>query len=164
MKSVDELLKAASNVSISPKKYNTSSRGIMSFSLVNSEGNGKRFTMTKSLITAIDVDKHVEIIPISEEGTLLAAKKLPFDNAIKNTLKPKGEGRLVYSASIVSLLTESFNLDFKNHVSMSFQNIRIDKLPDGSPLAIINMLDPKPYKYENEEDKSDEENPDRNEG
>ena len=151
MKTLNELLNAANNVKLPSSALTASSKGIMSFGIVNSEGNGKRFTMTKSLVNAIGVDKNVELFPIPNEGVLFVAKELPFDNAINKKLKDKGEGRLAYAAPIVNLLIKSFDLDFGKHVSMSFQDIKIDKLPDGSPVAIINMLNHKPYSDDNED-------------
>lgn len=145
MKTLNELLNAANNVKLPSSALTASSKGIMSFGIVNSEGNGKRFTMTKALINAIGVDKKVELLPIPDEGVLFVANKLPFDNAVKKELRANGEGRLAYAAPIVAFLIDSFNLDFGNHVSMTFQDITIDKLPDGSPVAIINMINPKPY-------------------
>ena len=151
MKSVTELLNSASNVKLPSVASMATGRGIMSFGLVNSEGNGKRFTLTKSLINANRIDKKVALLPIPEEGVLLLAEKLPFENAIEKTLKLKGEARLSYAAPVVALLTECFKLNFGTHVSMSFQDITIDKLPDGSPLAIVNMQNPKSYAGAREE-------------
>lgn len=159
MKTIEELIKAASSSKLPLFTSNTSGRGIMSFGLVYSEANGKRFTMTKSLVTAIGVDEYVELFPIKEEGTLLVAKKLPFENKIRKKIRSKGDSKLSYAASVVSFFIEYFGLNFGKHVSMTFQDITIEKLPDGSPVAIINMLNPKPYSdldFQNDTD-SDEE-------
>ena len=159
MKSLTELLNSASQVKLPSVSSTSSGRGLMSFGLINSEKNGKRFTMTKSLISAIGVDKTVELLPIPDENVLMLAKKLPFENAIKKNLKNNGDGRLSYAAPVVTMLVQCFNLEFGNHVSMTFQDITIDELPDKTPVAIINMQNPKPYSVSTsqEDEMSDEE-------
>jgi len=146
MKPVDELLKSVPDVDLPPiASAAFGGRGILSFGVVNSENNGKRITLTKSLAGAIGADDSVDILPIPDEGVVLLAKNLPFHQKITMNLRGKDGHKISYVAQVVALLIKCFSLDFKGHVSQTFQDICIDKLPDGSPLAVVNMLNPKPY-------------------
>lgn len=146
VKNIEEIRRKFANISKVTEGNTASGLSKMSLTVVyNRNGNGKRITLTKSLASAIGIDNSVDLLPIPDEGVVFLAKKLPYPQAITRSLRGKDGHKISYAAQVVALLIECFSLDFKGHVSQTYQDIRIDKLPDGSPLAIVNMLNPKPY-------------------
>lgn len=85
--------------------------------LVNSEKNGKRAMVSKEVLELIGDTSEIEI-GITDEGIAIA-KKLP-QNGTKFSLKRVGNKGAIYSSSLVNELTEAFDLDFSDRVSITF--------------------------------------------
>lgn len=133
---INELLELASK-SETPVIKSTASNGRYSFSVVNSESNGKRISISKALAEALDLEDSVSLLPIQEEGLLMLSKKPLSAKASSGRLKERGK-KLCYNASLVRLITDAFRLDFSNHVSLSFSDISIED-HEGEPVAVVVM-------------------------
>lgn len=117
-----------------------SSGGSLSFNIVNSESNGKRIRFSKGLALAVGITESADMLPIKDEGLLMVAENLPYGAACPVKLNGKGgNAKIAYNSGMVALLTNVFELDFTKHVSMSFSDISIEKLDDGTPVALIRM-------------------------
>lgn len=112
-------------------------RSNLSFNIVNSKRNGKRVKLSKDLAQEINATDSADMLPLEEEGLLMVAKKLPFEAAYPVSLKGDNEAKIAYNSGVVALLTQVFGLNFADHTSMSFSDITIDKLEDGTPVALI---------------------------
>lgn len=130
---ISELLQQAAATNI-PQVYNEGARH-HSLGIVNSEGNGKRITLSKKLIARLELEENFQLLPIPSEGVALIAQKLPSNQASTARLSSKGRG-VCYSAGLVQLLTQLFKLDFSEHVSRTFTDITFDEI-DGMPVAIV---------------------------
>ena len=142
MNNLSTLLSAAAKVEL-PLKQLTASNSPLSFSIVNSS-NGKRLRFSKSLVEALGLEDTAEIAPVPDQSCILIAKKLPMDNVLLANLKPDGERRVSYTATSIQALTKLFTLNFSEHSSMSFQKITLDKLEDGTPVAITEIFNKYP--------------------
>jgi len=140
---LDNLLALANNVVI-PNIFSTdeTSNGTLSFGVVNSNSNGKRFTISKTLAAVLNLDNAVYLTFVPQEGILLLSATKVSDTSVRVTLKgTKKTKRIGYNAVVVLSLKKSFNLDYSNCVSLSFRDITIDN-NNGTPCAIINMRMP----------------------
>ena len=120
----------------------------MSLGIVNSETSGRRVSFSKALSTALGLETAVEIALVPDEGCALVAAKLPHANVIKAKLSDKGgkDGRKIsYSASAVHALTEAFKLNFAEHVSVSYDNVTVEALEDGTAVAVVEIFNKFPY-------------------
>ncbi len=120
----------------------------MSLGIVNSEANGRRVSFSKALSTALGLKTTAEIALVPDEGCVLIAAKLPHANVIKAKLSAKGskEGRKIsYSASAVHALTEAFKLNFAEHVSVSYDDVTVEALDDGTKVAVVEIFNKFPY-------------------
>lgn len=115
----------------------TSATGKYSLGLVNSESNGKRFTLSKSLAQELGIDKEVFLMPHPEARIIVISKEKIFPNSSKGTLSGKDK-KTCYSAGIVKLLTDYFKIDFSEHVSRTFTDIDIDIYNDNK-VAVITV-------------------------
>lgn len=113
----------------------------LSFNIVNSPRNGKRLRLSRGLACTVGVTKSAAMLPLPDEGLLMVAEKLPYKAAIPVSLKDDYGAKIGYNSGMVALLTEVFNLSFENHVSMSFSDITLDQLEDGTPVALISITD-----------------------
>ena len=112
----------------------------LSLNIVNSERNGKRIKLSKDLASAVGITESATMLPIKSEGLLMVAEKLPYESSRQATLKDDKRGdKIAYSYDMVALLTKVFELDFTDHVSMSFNGISIEKLEDDTPVALIRI-------------------------
>lgn len=122
----------------------TSSHGKLSFGIVNSAANGKRVSFSKALATSLQLEENgtVKIIPVPDLGVIMIGKDLSVEKTYVCPLKFSKERFVSYHSACVAGITESFGLDFKKHVSMSFSRIEIDKdIVNGSPYAIVTVKD-----------------------
>lgn len=133
----NKLCEAAKNQSPVAVMHTSSGNSPLSFGIVNSSANGKRISLSKSLVANLGLDNQIAIIPIPAEGVVMVARDLPFDGAIRGELRGEDK-KLWYASNIVLLLTELFGLDFKTRVSRSFNDISINEL-DGVPVATIRI-------------------------
>lgn len=134
IKRIEAAAKAAQLPRLATSTFRTSN---LSFDIVNSKRNGKRVKLSKDLAQAVDLTDSADMLPLEEEGLLMVAKKLPFEAACPVLLKGDNEAKIAYNSGVVALLTQMFGLNFADHTSMSFSNITIDKLEDGTPVALI---------------------------
>lgn len=128
----------------SAKVFSGNSR--LSFNIVNSDSNGKRVKLSKDLAAAIGITERADILPIKGEGLIMVAEKLPYEAACSVSLKDEGRNgrtgaKIAYNSGMVALLTKEFDLDFSEHVSMSFSDISIEKLEDETTVALIRISD-----------------------
>ena len=89
------------------------------------------------------------MLPIKDEGLLMVAEKLPYKAACSVSLKDEGRNgrdgaKIAYNSGMVALLTREFDLDFSKHVSMSFSDISIETLEDGTTVALIRISNGQP--------------------
>ena len=112
--------------------------GKYSVSVVNSNGNGKRITLSKALVEKLELDGSVSFIPLKEERVILMAKELPFPSASTIELT-SGDKRIAYNADAVKLLVDEFDLDYSGgRTSMSFNHIDFN-VHDGITIATIEI-------------------------
>ena len=117
-----------------------SGSGKYSISVVNSDGNGKRISLSKALVEKLGLTDSVSLLPIKENGILMVAKKLPFERASDITLNSKDK-RTAYNAEAVQLITATFGLDYSSKTSYSFNDIEfMDE--DGMEIAAVYMSVP----------------------
>lgn len=105
---------------IKPKSKDTSRVDITSggaMTIVNSKDNGKRITISKGSMEYIGNPESVEI-GFTEDGIVIG-DKLP-ENGERFTLRKVGSKAVIYSAQLVKEITELFELDFSNRVSITF--------------------------------------------
>ncbi len=139
-----DLMKAATET-ILPKVKKTSARSnAAAFGIVNHD-DGRRLTLNRELSEKLSLDNSTTLafMPVPSMNRLLVAAKLPLDNALRSDkVKNKAGVRTVYSAPFVYNISECFHLDYSKHTSLTFSNIYIDSLEDGTPVAIVDMTQP----------------------
>ncbi len=134
---------AAQSVQLPKIAIPRASNSRLSFGIVNSPRNGKRLRLSMGLASAVNVTKDAAMLPIPDEGLLMVAEKLSFDETRTVSLKndSRSNAKISYNTDMVLLLTKVFNLDFTEHVSVSFNDVTLDTLSDGTPVALIRILD-----------------------
>lgn len=109
----------------------THSRGGLSFSIVNTQGNGKRLRFSPMLLEKLGKPTSIRIV-INEKGTgILVARD-------SSGLK-LAKGGVLYQGSLVQTLTDAFALDFSSVTSRSFSQVKILE-EDGIQYAEIIIL------------------------
>lgn len=138
-----EIEAAAQAVQLPKIATSRTSNSRLSFNIVNSPRNGKRLRLSMGLTSAVNIKGNADMLPLEDKGLLMVAEKLPFDSACTVSLKDdsRSSAKICYNTDMVLLLTNMFNLDFTDHVSMSFDNITLDKLSDGTDVALIPIFD-----------------------
>lgn len=132
----DKLFEAAEAADI--QQVTGSGSGKYSVSVVNSDGNGKRITLSKSLVEELGLDGHVSLIPLKHERVLMLAKTLPFPRASNIELTSKDK-RTAYHAEAVKLIVTAFNLNYSGgKTSMSFSDINFTER-DGVVIAVVTI-------------------------
>ena len=111
--------------------------GKYSFGIVNSKNNGKRVTISKALAQALDLEDTAMFMPSREARKLVIGKALPFPHAITGKLRETNK-MTCYLTSLVTLLTEMYDLDFSKHVSCTFSEIDLDTI-NGVTVAIVSF-------------------------
>ena len=134
MRNIQKLFEAAASQNI-PKV--SGSTGKYSVSVVNSDGNGKRITLSKALRDKLQLSDSISMVPLKKERVLMMAKALPFESA-SNIQLNSSNGRISYNAGAVKLIVDTFGLDYSNRTSMSFSDIEFDT-HEGMTVAIVNI-------------------------
>ena len=116
-----------------------SAGGDFSFGIVNSDANGKRVSVSKSLSQKLELTDPLAILPMIDDGVVLLAKELPFPATSRVNVRGQDK-KIAYSASLVRLLAEAFALDYSARTSMSFNDIDFDTVDD-MPVAIVKICD-----------------------
>ena len=109
--------------------------GKYSLGIVNSPHNGKRISFSKALAYELGLADTVTVMPHATARKLVIGRTLPFPNAVLGKLSGEGK-KICYRASIVEMLTKTFDIDFTEHVSRTFGDIEFDKC-NGVPVAIV---------------------------
>lgn len=106
--------------------------GVMS--VINSR-NGKRITLSKDVMNELN---NLEMISISfSDESLAVAERLPNnDNQLK--VKSSGNKGVIYSAGLVSEITDKYGLDFSNRTSITFTEVNYVE-SNGYTVAIIKI-------------------------
>lgn len=117
------------------------SGGSYSFSVVYSESNGKRVSLSKTLAEKLKLTDRMTIVPVLDEQVLLVGASLPGENIFSLSGNDK---KICYNAGLARFIAEEFKLNYTGGcTSKSFGNIEIDD-NDGNPIAIIKIIDPTP--------------------
>lgn len=120
--------------------------GKMSLGIVNSSKNGKRLTFSKLLAQKVGLsDRAYLALAPSEECVLITGKAIA-DNVIECRFSnaEEDEKKISYNAGAVYAITEIYGLNFKKHVSVSYDEVTIDKLEDGTTVAIVKVYNKYP--------------------
>jgi hypothetical protein len=121
-----ETTQATKKLMLIKHKSKSNSRGVRTSggkaTIVNSKENGKRMTFPKSLLEELGIEDNVDV-SITPNG-LAIGNELP-KNAETFQLKMSGNKGVIYSASLVQEITEVFELDFSDRVSITFNEAEI---------------------------------------
>lgn len=98
-------------------------RGGLCFTIVNTETNGKRLTLSSSLVESIGNPKSVDIFHEPESNKV---DIVPSENGM-----PVRKGGTIYSAKLIEKLTNELRLDFSIQTSYSYHEINIHHEDDG---------------------------------
>lgn len=112
-------------------RYNLTA-GVMS--VINSNC-GKRVTLSKELMEKLNNPTKV-VMSFSEESIAIGVT-LPNNNN-QLTIKPSGKKGIIYSAGIVSEITDMYGLNFSNKTSITFSQADYFEA-NGNIIAIINV-------------------------
>ena len=121
-------------VSITTSTKSVGKVGVMS--VINSSENGKRITYSKEVTQKIGNPSAVTIA-LSETKIAVSAADPNSPNPLK--LGRLGRKGVIYSSELVKTLTEKYNLDFSNRVSITLAEVQYKKDGDKT-VAVITML------------------------
>lgn len=105
-------------------------------SIVNSDKNGKRFTIAKDPMNKIGNPEAVKIA-LSKNKIAISAAPLNSPNSLK--LGRIGAKGVIYSTELVKTLTERYSLNFSDRVSITFDRLEY-KLDGNKVVAEITMM------------------------
>lgn len=108
--------------------------------VVNSKRNGRRVTFARDIMDCLGNPETVEVC-FTEDG-LAVAKELP-ENGVEFNVKKIGNKEGIYSSQIVQEITELFDLDFENRVSITFTEAEEYTDDSCNTIIIIIMKNPK---------------------
>lgn len=120
------------------KVVNGGGSNAVSLSIVNNS-NGKRLTTSKELTKKLNLTDTLYVVPNTEDNELYLSSE-PMMNISSSGKLSGNDKKVCYSAGLVSLIVETFRLDYTGKTSMSFNNISFDELED-IPVAIV-KIDP----------------------
>lgn len=103
-------------------------------SLINSK-NGRRISLSKDVMNELN---NAEELSISfSDDSIAVAERLPNnDNSLK--VNRSGNKGVIYSAGLVSEITDKYGLDFSNRTSITFTEVNYVK-SNGYTVAIIKI-------------------------
>jgi hypothetical protein len=101
-------------------------------SLINSANSGKRASIQDTVIEKIGDPERVKVILLPK--LLILTEALGDEEGF--VLKKSGRKRVIYSTSLVLELTEAFELDYSNRVSITFTKVEYSDY-EGRPVAVI---------------------------
>jgi hypothetical protein len=107
-----------------------SGNGVMSFSIIKSDVNGKRITLSKTLVSALELSEKsneqgyvtIYIMPLTAKGLILISSKQMHPQAKAFSVRG-GATKVAYNSKLVQELARIFNLDYSDCVSRSFRDI-----------------------------------------
>lgn len=118
-------------IKITHNTRGASTKGVLT--VVNSQKNGKRVTLSKEIFEKLNEPTSV-LVGIYD--TKLFITKVDLKSAITGSVCIIGKSRNIYSSDLVFKVTELFNLDFSERVSLTLSTIEWEEL-NGQPVAII---------------------------
>ena len=145
-KNLSELLGMAAKTEIPVQAGHGGGSSKMSFGIVHSLTNGKRISFSKLLAQKLELDKCAYIALAPEAGYILISNRPPFENSIECSFsRAENDGKKIsYCSAAVHAITDAFALNFKQHVSVSYDDIEVDKLEDGTPVAMVKVYNKYP--------------------
>lgn len=108
----------------------SSAAGVVS--VINAK-SGKRITLSKKLLVKLNNPKSIQI-GFTEENIIIA-EELPNNKSLFNIKISNGKG-IIYSAQLVTEVTELFDLEFNNKTSITFADVEY-ALNDDYVVAIV---------------------------
>jgi len=123
---------------IKPKSRNKargskSAKGVCT--VISSQKNGKRVTLSKEIMELLNNPASIEI-GFTKDG-IVVATELP-ENGEEFSLGKIGNKGVIYSSQLVEEITELFHLDFQDRVSITFTEA--EEVNDESDNLIIKIL------------------------
>ncbi len=115
-------------------KHNTrgaSTKGVLT--IINSQKNGKRITLSKEIFDELSEPTSV-VVGFYEDKLLITSTDLK--EAIGGTVCVLGKNRNIYCTDLVEKITDLFNLDFSERVSITLSTLEWEEL-DGQPVALL---------------------------
>lgn len=112
-----------------------SSRGKYSLGIVCSEKNGKRLTLTASLVKALKLDDTLFITAYANDGIIILSSVAINECSLETNLKGD-DGKISYNAGLVHFLINTFKLNYQNTVSKTFHDFSFNDDPN-NPMAIL---------------------------
>lgn len=104
-------------------------------SIVNSDKNGRRITISKEVLAKLG---YPAVVQISFTETAIAiGEELPSNDNYFNVRKYGAKG-VIYSTHLVQEVVEKFDLDYSNRVSITFHKVTYTKI-EGVKVAIITV-------------------------
>jgi len=105
-------------------------------SVVNSEKNGKRVSISSEVMNRL---KNPETLQVGFlEGNLVIGRSLG-DSYTSYTLKKQGAKQIIYSKELVEQMTDLCELDFSERTSITFPKASYQKMND-EVVALVSML------------------------
>jgi hypothetical protein len=120
-------------VSAKPYSNNKSKSGVAT--LINSEADGKRLTTCRDLTEKIGNPEAVTIA-FDKSKIAISATQLNSENSFK--LGRIGKKGVIYSVDLVRKITEEYNLDYTERVSITFHEVEY-KVDGHKIVAIIKI-------------------------
>lgn len=108
-------LKVIKPKSMSKVRGTKSPKGVCT--VINSKQNGRRVILAKETMDYLKNPTKLEI-GFTEDGIVIA-EKLP-ENGVEFPIRKNGNRIVIYSSGLVEEITELFNLDFSDRVSITF--------------------------------------------
>ncbi|MCL2579557.1 MAG: hypothetical protein FWE32_05945 [Oscillospiraceae bacterium] len=119
--------------------------GKLGISVVNTETNGKRLKLTSGLYRELGEPKTLSFMANVETGELALAEELP--GADTYPFSQSKSSYIVYAAGMVVGITQAFGLNFEERSSLSFNNVRVERVQaaDGREIAVgfVKLTEPK---------------------
>lgn len=125
---------------------NSIGSSVKSLGIIRSGSNGKRVSISKALVVALDLERVAYAIPLTAEGALALSKEKLNPGAIELKLSNDGQKqecckKICYNAGLVEYLVSTYNLDYSTCVSRTFTEIDIEDA-NGVPVAFIRLTQP----------------------
>ena len=113
----------------------TQGRGSWAISVVHHK-DGKRVVLTPALYKELGSPEKVQFSIVADEQVLLIGKELGMNNRYPVSTKNKPT---VYKASLTAQISDVFQLDFTGKSSMTFSDVAVDSLDEGTKIAAVRM-------------------------
>lgn len=104
-----------------------------SLTIINSANNGRRLIISEDVVEILKLKETVKIGFIGKQlllGTTLPGEKNEYE------LRKQGKKKVVYSAELISLITEYQGINFANAVSHTWYSPSVDEVND-TPVVIF---------------------------